>query len=133
MSALKKTLKDMADVVRGAIEEVGVDDLERIRTSVPAGRDAIVIDVREPEEYAEGRIPGAIHIPRGVLERDLEERAFKGEVTHEDLQRPVIVYCGGGSRSLLAAATLKEMGFTNAKSLAGGMRGYKAAGGPLAR
>ena len=93
---------------------------------------AIVIDVREPDERARGFIPNSIHIPRGVLERDIEKIAFGGHASDADLKRPMVCYCGGGSRSLLAAKTLQEMGFADAVSLMGGFGAWGKSGKPVA-
>lgn len=124
---LKKTLADMVSRLKGAVPEVDNEGLERAARE----RNPIVIDVREPDERARGVIPGSIHIPRGVLERDIERKAFGGEVHNDDLNRPIICYCGGGSRSLLAARSLQEMGFSNVSSLAGGFAGWKESGRPV--
>ncbi|HLL25043.1 MAG TPA: molybdopterin-synthase adenylyltransferase MoeB, partial [Kofleriaceae bacterium] len=84
---------------------------------------ATVIDVREAEEHAQGTIPGATHIPRGFLELRIER-------TVPNREHPVVVYCQGGTRSLLAARSLAELGYTNVHSLAGGFTGWKRAGLP---
>jgi len=85
------------------------------------GEDVIVIDVREREDNAKGAIPGAVNVPRGVLEHSIDE------VT-TDKDKKLVLYCGGGSRSAMAAQSLKKMGFKNAISLAGGYRGWKSSG-----
>jgi rhodanese-related sulfurtransferase len=129
MGAMRKTLKQITDVWRGAIEEVGVEDLDKIRAEAHSNGGPVIIDVREPGEVAAGGlIPGAIHIPRGALERDIAKRAFRDEITPEDRERPVILYCAHGVRSRLAAAALKGMGFRHAKSLKGGIKAWKGAG-----
>jgi sulfur-carrier protein adenylyltransferase/sulfurtransferase len=85
-----------------------------------------VIDCREPEESRTGVIPGAISVPRGLLEPRIERLVA-------DKRRPVVVYCASGTRSLLAARTLHEMGYADVVSLAGGIEAWKAAGRPLAQ
>lgn len=81
----------------------------------------VLIDVREDHEWQADRIPGAIHIGRGILERDIEKH-------FADIKTPIIVYCGGGYRSALAALNLERMGFVTVRSLAGGIRGWRDKG-----
>lgn len=98
-----------------------------IREIAPtAVRDELVIDCREPDEYAQGAIAGAIHIPRGFLELRIEGSA-------PDRDRPIVVYCAGGTRSALAARSLAELGYTRVASLAGGFGAWKQAGLPWAQ
>ena len=99
--------------LRGAIPETDLKGL--------AG--ATVIDCREPDEHAQGAIPGAIYIPRGFLESRIEKHVA-------DRGAPIVIYCASGNRSLFAVRSLQEMGYTNARSLAGGFTGYKRAGLP---
>ncbi len=99
--------------LRGAIPETDAKGL--------AG--ATVIDCREPDEHAQGAIPGAVFIPRGFLEARIEKHVA-------DRGAPVVIYCASGNRSLFAVRSLQEMGYTNARSLAGGFSGYKRAGLP---
>ena len=86
-------------------------------------RGALLIDVREPEDWRQSHIPAAVHMPRGTIELDIEEKA-------PALDTPIICHCGGGSRSALAAESLQRMGYTNVKSLAGGFKAWKQAGLP---
>lgn len=97
------------------IQEIGPDELARMQRS---GENVTVIDVREREDAAKDTIPGAVNVPRGILEHDIDK------VT-TDKDRKMVLFCGGGSRSALAAASLKKMGFNNVISLAGGFRGWK--------
>jgi rhodanese-related sulfurtransferase len=85
---------------------------------------AVLIDVRESEEFAQGHALGAVHLSKGVIELRIE-----GVVPEPST--PIICYCGGGSRSLLAADNLKKMGYTNVASVAGGLRAWKEAGLPM--
>jgi molybdopterin/thiamine biosynthesis adenylyltransferase/rhodanese-related sulfurtransferase len=87
-----------------------------------AARPAL-IDVREPDEHAQGMIPGTLHIPRGFLELRIERNV-------PDRSMPVVIYCASGTRSVLAARSLGELGYTNVRSLAGGFTGWKRAGLP---
>jgi len=85
--------------------------------------DAVVVDVRDKDEWDEAHIPGAIHISRGTIELDIEEKV-------PDLDATVICHCGGGGRSALAAETLQKMGYKNVRSMAGGLKAWKTAGLP---
>ncbi|MBA2743742.1 MAG: sulfurtransferase [Chthoniobacterales bacterium] len=88
--------------------------------------DAVLIDVREEADWNEGHAAGALHLTRGVVELEIEEEI-------PDVHQPIICYCGGGSRSALTAESLQKMGYTNVRSLAGGMRAWKEAGLPIGR
>ncbi len=87
------------------------------------GRQPALIDVREADEHAQGMIPGTVHIPRGFLELRIERSVA-------DREHPVVLYCQSGTRSVLAARSLGELGYTNVRSLAGGFTGWKRAGLP---
>jgi rhodanese-related sulfurtransferase len=84
---------------------------------------AKLIDVREDQEFAKEHVKGAIHLSKGVLEWKIEDEV-------PDTATPIICYCGGGSRSALAADNLKKMGYTNVSSLSSGFRGWQEAGLP---
>ena len=98
-------------------------DVETVRQRLAAGDGRVVVDVREPDEWDAGHLPGALSMPRGVLERDVE-RAFP------DLDAPLVLYCGGGYRSALATRSLGQMGYTNVQSMDGGWRAWTEAGYP---
>ena len=83
-----------------------------------------LVDVREESEFAAGHIPGALHIGKGVIERDVEQKI-------PDPSQEIILYCGGGFRSALAADNLQKMGYTNVLSMDGGWRGWTEAGNPV--
>lgn len=108
------------EAVRPHVAEV---DVATMRESLALGR-ATVIDVREDGEWALGHVPGAVHVGRGVLERDIERIV-------PDPATPLVLYCGGGYRSLLAADALRRMGYTDVASMRGGWREYVVAGGPV--
>ena len=91
-----------------------------------AGETLTLVDVREESEYAKGHIPGSIHLGKGVIERDIE-----GQIL--DTGTELILYCGGGYRSALAADNLQKMGYTNVLSMDGGWRGWTEAGLPVER
>ncbi|HXM32172.1 MAG TPA: rhodanese-like domain-containing protein [Chthoniobacterales bacterium] len=86
--------------------------------------DAIFIDVREGDDWRDGHAEGAKHLSRGVIEMEIEDAV-------PDSRKPIICYCGGGSRSALVAESLQKMGYENVRSLAGGFRAWKEAGLPV--
>jgi molybdopterin/thiamine biosynthesis adenylyltransferase/rhodanese-related sulfurtransferase len=104
--------------IRAKTPEIHVAQLE---TELKDGNRPALIDVREPDEHAQGMIPGTVHIPRGFLELRIEK-------TVSNREAPVVLYCQSGTRSVLAARSLAELGYTNVKSLAGGFTGWKRAG-----
>jgi len=85
--------------------------------------EAIIADVRESDEWDEEHIPGAIHMSRGTIELDIEEKV-------PDTNAMIVCHCGGGGRSALAAESLQKMGYKNVRSMAGGFKAWKAAGLP---
>jgi len=85
--------------------------------------DAVIVDVREKDEWDEEHVPDATHLSRGTIELDIEEKI-------PDLNQTIITHCGGGGRSALAAASLQKMGYKNVRSMAGGFKAWKAAGLP---
>jgi len=111
------TFRDLLAAAKSLITEI---DTASAETRLAAGGTAL-LDVREPDEHAEGAIPGALHIPRGHLEAQVEGRLL-------DKDQPVIVYCAGGVRSAFAAKTLGELGYTRVESLAGGFGKWKDEG-----
>jgi len=104
------------------IAEIPPDDAQK---QVDAGA-AILIDVREESEWREGHAQGATHLNRGLIELEIEEQI-------PDIKQPIICYCGGGSRSALAAESLQKMGYENVRSMSGGLRAWKDAGLPTAK
>jgi molybdopterin/thiamine biosynthesis adenylyltransferase/rhodanese-related sulfurtransferase len=116
---MARTFRDLLRETRGRIREQTVDQLQA--QLADGGERPVVVDIREPDEYEQGYIPGALHIPRGFLEQRIEEKA-------PDREAPVVLYCAGGVRSALAADTLQGMGYTNVTSLAGGFGRWKEAG-----
>jgi molybdopterin/thiamine biosynthesis adenylyltransferase/rhodanese-related sulfurtransferase len=120
---MAKTFKQLMEEARREIPEVSVED---VRQRLARDHAATLLDVREKEEFREGHLQGAVSLPRGFLEIRVEE-------TVADKQAPVIAYCAGGTRSLIAARTLKEMGYTNVVSMTGGFTAWKNAGLPFAQ
>ncbi|MEY4762387.1 MAG: hypothetical protein RLZZ200_2243 [Pseudomonadota bacterium] len=92
---------------------------------------AVLIDVREPAEYATGHLPGAVNIPRGMLEFEISSNPHVGGVTDPalaDRGRPIVLYCLGGGRAALSAVALQELGYTGVESIEGGVRACVEAG-----
>ena len=110
-------MPEFKQLVEDAKKEIQEIDVAQLRRMQQAKEDFLLIDVREKEEAARGMIPGAVHLSRGVLEVNIDQ------VT-TDKNRKMVLYCGGGSRSALAAVNLKKMGFKNVISLAGGWRAW---------
>ena len=107
----------IVDEARKQIPECTVED---IKTRIDAGDEFHLVDVREESEWARGHLPGAIHLGKGIIERDIEERIPQTDDV-------IVLYCGGGYRSALAADNLQRMGYTNVISMDGGFRGWKEA------
>jgi len=118
--AHSKEFEALCDDARSRIVEVTIDDIEARRAK---GEPLRLIDTREDDEWRAGHIAGAEHIGKGVIERDIVERA-------PDKEQELILYCGGGYRSALAADNLRRMGYTRARSLIGGWREWNKRGLP---
>jgi len=111
------TFREMLAAAKAAVREIEPAEAE----SEMARDDAVVLDVREPDEYEQGAIPGALHIPRGTLETSIEGRI-------PDKSAHVVVYCAGGTRSAFAAETMQELGYTDVASMIGGFNRWKDEG-----
>lgn len=105
------------------VKETNVADVKRRKD---AGEKFLLVDVREDNEWAAGHVPGAVHMGRGIIERDIEK-------TVPDTSAKMILYCGGGFRSALVADNLQKMGYTNVESMDGGWRGWTTAGLPTVK
>jgi rhodanese-related sulfurtransferase len=103
------------------VREVSVDD---VKGRLTKSDKFLLVDVREESEFAKDHLPGAIHLGKGIIERDIETRV-------PDTNREMILYCGGGFRSALAADNLQKMGYTNVLSMDGGIREWREKGLPL--
>ena len=106
---------------RSGFEKSGIDD---VKARLDRGDKFVLVDVREESEYAKDHLPGAIHLGKGIIERDIEERV-------PEPSTPIVLYCGGGYRSALAADNLQKMGYTNVLSMDGGIRGWREKHFPL--
>jgi rhodanese-related sulfurtransferase len=103
------------------IKEMNIDQFKSMSTS---GEKFTLIDVREDSEWSAGHAAGAVHLSKGAIERDIESKA-------PDKGAKLVLYCGGGARSALAADSLQKMGYTNVFSLDGGLNAYKKADLPV--
>lgn len=121
---MKKAAADMVAEAKANVENVEPDAVER---EVRSG-DAVLVDLRDtPELEADGRIPGSVHVPRGML----EFRADPASPYHEgslDPSKRIILHCASGGRSALAAQTLKDMGYEDVAHMDGGIKAWKDAG-----
>ena len=106
---------------RSRVKEVNVDD---VKAMLDRGEKFLLVDVREESEYAKDHLPGAKHLGKGIIERDIENVV-------PDTGAEIVLYCGGGYRSALAADNLQKMGYTNVISMDGGIRGWREKGYPL--
>ena len=113
----------IVDDARSSIQQTNVDE---VRQRMDDGEKFVLVDVREESEFAKDHLPGAIHLGKGVIERDVEARV-------SDLKTPMVLYCGGGFRSALAADNLQKMGYTKVLSMDGGIRVWREKGFPLTR
>jgi len=111
----------IVDDARRRIREVSVADVQRMLEQRATFH---LVDVREASEWGKGHLPGARHLCKGIIERDIETEIA-------DHGAPIVLYCGGGFRSALAADNLQKMGYTNVVSMDGGWRGWTEAGLPI--
>jgi rhodanese-related sulfurtransferase len=108
---------------KSRIKETNVDE---VKQRLYGGEKFMLVDVREESEFAKDHLPGAIHLGKGVIERDIEARV-------PDLNARLVLYCGGGFRSALAADNLQKMGYTNVISMDGGVRGWREKNYPMTK
>ncbi|MGB9242902.1 MAG: rhodanese-like domain-containing protein [Candidatus Acidiferrales bacterium] len=113
-------------LVKEAKARIKEEDYRDIKKKFDAGEPMIIIDTREDNEWARGHIPNAVHLGKGVIERDIEKAIPDKDTT-------LVLYCGGGYRSALAADNLQKMGYRNVISMDGGWRGWTEAGFPTIR
>jgi rhodanese-related sulfurtransferase len=111
-------------LVNDAKTRVRETTVDQVKARLDRGEKLLVVDVREDNEWAKDHLPGAMHIGKGIIERDAEAQL-------PDKGAEIILYCGGGFRSALAADSLQKMGYTNVLSMDGGIRDWRAKGYPL--
>ena len=118
-----KNALDLVSVAKTRIQEITIDQAEQ------AIRDAdVLLDVREADEFAAGHLPGAVLVPRGVLEFKLS-----GTPELDDRSLKVVIYCKTSGRAALAACAMQEMGYLNVRSISGGFDAWAASGKPVAK
>jgi rhodanese-related sulfurtransferase len=110
-------------LVNDAKSRVKETNVAEVKRRMDAGEKLVLVDVREESEWAQGHLPGAIHLGKGIIERDIEQRV-------PDTSMKLILYCGGGFRSALTADNLQKMGYSGVESMDGGWKGWKDAGYP---
>jgi len=113
-------------IVNDAKTRVRETNVDAIKRKIDGGEKFTLIDVREESEFAKDHLPGAVHLGKGIIERDIEARA-------PDLDAEIVLYCSGGFRSALAADNLQKMGYKNVISMDGGIRGWREKGYPLTK
>ena len=112
------------EIVDDAKSRVRQNDVQAVKAILDSERRFYLVDVREDNEWNAGHLPRAIHLGKGIIERDIETAV-------PDLNAEIVLYCGGGYRSALAADHLQQMGYTNVWSMDGGIRGWREAGYPM--
>ncbi len=121
---MKKHNEGFLSVVSAAKAQVRETNVADIKRRMDDGEFFHLVDVREDHEWAQGHLPSAIHLGKGIMERDIE-KVIPGRAA------PIVLYCGGGYRSALAAESLQRMGYTEVLSMDGGFSGWKEAGHPI--
>lgn len=111
-------------LVNDAKSHIQETDVDGYKEMLKHGQTPVLVDTREDNEFAAGHVKGAVHLSRGIIERDIETK-------YPDKSTPLVLYCGGGFRSALVAENLQKMGYTNAISLDGGWKALKNSGLPL--
>jgi rhodanese-related sulfurtransferase len=114
------------EIVNDAKSRVRETSVDQIRQRLDKGEKFVLVDVREDNEYAKDHLPGALHLGKGIIERDIEKAV-------PDTKAEIVLYCGGGFRSALTADNLQKMGYTNVISMDGGIREWREKGYPLTK
>jgi rhodanese-related sulfurtransferase len=113
-------------IVKDAKSRVRETDVDAVKGRMDRGEKFVLVDVREDSEFAKDHLPGALHLGKGIIERDIEAKV-------PETDAPLVLYCGGGFRSALAADNLQKMGYTNVISMDGGIRDWREKGYPLTK
>ena len=121
---MKKHAERFLAIVNDAKKRIKETNVEELKKRLDQGDQFFLVDVREESEWNKSHLPGAIHLGKGVIERDIESKI-------PDSESEIILYCGGGFRSALAADNLQKMGYKNVLSMDGGFSGWLNAGYPL--
>ena len=111
-------------IVENARQRIHETNVDEVKAKLDRGEKFLLVDVREESEYAKDHLPGATHLGKGIIERDIEARV-------PDLNAEIVLYCGGGFRSALAADNLQKMGYKNVISMDGGIRDWREKRYPL--
>ena len=119
----ERSYQDLVADAKKQVTEISPTDAEQ---KAKSSSDVVIVDVREKDEFDEAHIPDAVHMSRGLIELEVEEK-------FPDRNTTIICHCGGGGRSALAAESLQKMGYKNVRSMAGGFKAWKAAGLPTAK
>jgi rhodanese-related sulfurtransferase len=118
---MKKHSTKFLDIVNDAKSRIRETNVDEVKAKMDSGESFFLVDVREESEWEKGHITNAIYIGKGVIERDIEKKI-------KNIEAEIILYCGGGFRSVLAADNLQKMGYTNVSSMDGGYSGWVNAG-----
>ncbi len=118
---MKKHSQGFIDLAEEAKSRIKETNIEAVKKMVEDNDDVVIIDVREESEWEQGHLPNAIHLSKGVIERDIEKAVY-------DRNQKLVLYCGGGFRSALAADNLQKMGYTKVLSMDGGFTAWKESG-----
>ena len=113
-------------LVKDAKSRVKEEDYREVKKKMDSGHPLVLVDTREDSEWARGHIPGAVHLSKGIIERDIEKAI-------PDKDAEIVLYCGGGFRSALAADNLQKMGYNHVLSMDGGIRGWREKGFALTK
>lgn len=113
-------------IVNDAKSRVKETTVDEVKQKLDHGEKVLLVDVREESEFEKDHLPGAIHLGKGIIERDIETRV-------PDVKTPMVLYCGGGFRSAMAADNLQKMGYTNVLSMDGGVREWREKSYPMTR
>ena len=121
---MKKHAPRFLEIVKDSKKRIHEMNVDQVKQKLDAGEQFYLIDVREESEWNKDHLPGAIHLGKGIIERDIEVRI-------PDPDAEIVLYCGGGFRSALAADNLQKMGYKNVISMDGGYTGWKDSNYPL--
>lgn len=125
---LPHTVKQKVEAAQNHVRTIGMDEYRKL---VDNPGSALIVDVREPQEFAAGHVPGAINIPRGLINSQIWNHV--GAPEKADMERPIILQCQSGKRATLAAQTLEELGFTHTAAVIMNLNDWQQAGNPFVK